>query len=265
MRNNKEKNKKILLDLLGVCGLIIFVVATSTFNVFRYGYFIEWIIMMVALIGTISGGYLTFCGVIYTINSTIEINEKSEKDKLQKEMKNKIIVFSQEMKAYENYIVNINKVIMEWTLSNYEDFRIWEQIDLILDNIKMYELIPNIKEIFYEIMTIYTNSMDEKDYEVFIKFYMDYQQTKFLIDNKKDNKSKTIINNLGVDIFEEKFLDIRQKIYNIIDSKLSEENKDIVLEKIRDKYDETIHYPIINEEIKNLREKVSKLANEENM
>lgn len=111
MGDDKNKNMMLLLYMIIINFCILIIVASCTFNTFKNGKYIEWIVMIVTLLGAVLSGILTMASVILTLNRTIETeNRQIKKRKEENKERLKKIAYYLYMETHK-YIFSVSSYL----------------------------------------------------------------------------------------------------------------------------------------------------------
>ena len=206
MLKDKKENSQLLLELIGLSISILMVVGASTFYYFSDGYFREWLIMMIGLLGVLISGVITMMGVVLTLNRNINSEQKAEKLELQKKQ-NKIenlkMILKYEIEMFVQYseeivLSFINSIIAQWEDEKKEFLEIRDS--------DYYFISEKFNDFIYELLML----SDEKD-KVYIRellnFSYIYKNIKKTIDNDKNNNF-IIVNTLCKEILKEEIYEL---------------------------------------------------------
>lgn len=200
MNDSKIKNMYLLGYMILICVCIIVIIGAFTFLNFSHGYYRDWLVMIITLIGSMSGGILTMVGVILTLNRNED--DKLELDKRQ--IRKLSIIINNEFKEYikvstscfNNHIKNL---LLEYkygeSLYKYDELQ-----DEIMSIDKPHEMIPNIKELIYELMLLSNNTDECKNVLEFYKLYLKHIEAF----DKNSEENKRVLS----EIYDKKYIDI---------------------------------------------------------
>lgn len=203
-------NFKIIYIITSIFVVSLFLFWLIYFKYFRNKDFSEWISLMATIISTISGGYLTMLGVVFSLKRT----EENENKKYKKEIKQKAYIVYEELNAYLESVLDLNIKLLNYHIKFYWSDKEMNGHSKILEYNCIYEPISNIKELFYEVVNFYPN-VDKKYIKAFVNFNKDYSRTKQIKSSRDEISIR--VNNLGIESFNDIFLNNRADIYMKLD------------------------------------------------
>lgn len=240
--DNKTKNMKLMKYLNIFCISLAIVIGISTFYKFSEGYFREWIMMMVSLIGTLLAGILTMAGVILTLNRAIDDNHAvnlKDKESKKESIKRKARVLYFDLAQYGESIAKLHKGCIQIRAAQIEkcDNDYQEEINKAVRLRNIIFLSNNSKEIFYDIVV--EKKFDDKMIECFCNVY---NSQKFLQSIYKDN----IYSNISL---------ILQESSNIISGEINECRDEIFILASKDTWNWNKNEMPIPESYERIRDK----------
>lgn len=194
-----------MICVIGIGGVI-------TFNVFEDGYYREWIMMMMTVIGAFGGGTITLMGVILTLNRDVEKENILKREKIYKTkkiIKREFELFIKSVRIKQS--LNIFNPINNDSEYGVELYKIRFDIIGLLDALILLEDIRNIDclilirekyEKYLEFEKMYFNNIDRLIlWEYFNKEFLSVSTNiyykKFILDgcgSKSEEKFIEIIN-----------------------------------------------------------------------
>lgn len=193
MGNNKDKNMELLKETFKLCILFVIAISFLTFNNFKDGHYREWLIMIIGLMATVFGGFLTFAGVILTLNRTLDMNielekksvEKNVKEKDEKKIKLKLLLLNEIETLMRYYESKVLFYLMQ-------KIRCSEFIEVIGDEesvykCESYKLDPKFKEYIYELLML-ESSENNKRIKELLEFYNNYNYFNLMLEKESSKE-----------------------------------------------------------------------------
>lgn len=253
------KNKGILITVV-LCLVILLVSWFISFDYFKEGYFRDFIVMFIGLIGALSGGAFTMLGVVISDNS----NKKKEIENRKKEIKRLALIVNKEINSYVKSIEAFNFNVLDLKLKKIvctdEEFE--KRCKSFVWSDEIYFLSDDVKEKFYTLMNELEFNDREQLIDTFIKIYSNMIRVRKIYESDK-RRSVELLNNMAIGCFDKEFIDFRITVFKNINN---ESYDKCLKDKKLDEYDEAINsykgYLKYYKEKSIISEDIKKLLNE---
>lgn len=229
MDESVKKNMQLLLELMIICLCISLIIGGITYIFFKDGYFIEWLTLIVSLIGVLISGILTMCGVILTINRAIS-NEKKKEERI---IRNSALIVHSEIKEFLNSVkdFNLNMIEVKFFMEclGEDNFEETAKKNVWINDI--YFMSSNIKELFYNILSKNYNS-DVMYY--FRRVYGNHERLRKFYDTINDInsiRSTNVLDNITSNCLDKEFITFRIEVLSYVGEEFWMKN---------DRYHETV-------------------------